>query len=220
MHQVSLLKLIMEILWEDESILVVNKPPGLPVHATLDTKRQNVLSLLKSKSKDLTLIHRLDSLTSGVLLLAKTKSAALHLQKQLMNHEMQKTYWAIVLGHPPNEARFEDFLKEKKIKNKTIMSVVKSGGKKAILDFRLMDEFDHCSLVEIQLLTGRMHQIRVQFSNRGFPLKGDALYGAETPPLFLHARKLEFTHPTTLEKVKFTAFLPEYFKDYLKDPME
>lgn len=186
---------MIKVLFQNSDYLVVDKPCGVPVHATVDKKRENILDLLKAQLKvdELFLAHRLDKDTSGCLALSLNHAAQVHLTKVFSEREIKKTYVCVVEGSGfKSEETFEDFLKEKKEKGKELMSVVRSGGRKAISICRLIKESHNFSLVEMEIKTGRMHQIRVQLASRGHAIVGDPFYGGiEAPRLFLHAKSIE-----------------------------
>lgn len=192
-----------EILFEDKNFLGVCKPDGLVVHATVDKQRANLYDLLKANysSEYLGLHHRLDVQTSGAMLFTKNEEVNPFVQEGFKTHSIIKKYWAIVHGRVDVDLRYEDFLKAKKIKNKEVMEKVLKGGVKAISLVKTIKASESLSLLEFTLLTGRMHQIRVQSKIRNHPILGDALYGDESldkklkpARMFLHSRSLEFTY--------------------------
>lgn len=205
------------ILFEDNHILVVEKPPGVPSQED-KTRDSDLLSQVKYYLKQryqkpgevyLGLIHRLDRPTGGAMVLAKTSKAASRLSEQMRQKTIQKKYLCLVHGIPdPSEGEWRDFLfkiqKENYVK---VVSADKAGAKEALLRYRLVETIEKLSWVEVELLTGRSHQIRVQFSSRKHPLVGDRLYGKGLKPfsryLALWAWELSFEHPVKKERMTF-----------------
>lgn len=214
----------LEILFEDEDILCVNKPSGVVVHKTLDQSRLNILDQVEKKypSKKVVLHHRLDEGTSGALLFSISSDGKKTLSKQFEERTLTKKYQAIVKGEIDVEKmRLECFLKENKIKKKRLMSVVKSGGKKAVLELTTIKKARGFTHVEVNLITGRRHQIRVQLASHGFPILGDNDYGDKEynyknglKRLFLHASYLEI-YNSKEELIKIESELPLEFKNLL-----
>lgn len=207
---------MIKILYEDNHLLVVEKPINIPVQAD-SSKDMDLLTMLKEDLKIrykkpgdvyLGLVHRLDRPVGGVMVFAKTSKAAARLSDQVRTHAFQKTYHAVVMGIPPKDGTLKDYL----LKNeKTNTVTVDKRGKEAILSYFLLKTVKNMSLVEISLKTGRSHQIRVQFSSRGYPLYGDQRYNKtakEKEQIALHASSLSFYHPVTKELLTFTSSLP------------
>ena len=201
----------LEILYEDNHLIVARKPVGILSQEDI-TGDIDMLTLLKQYLKDkyqkpgnvyLGLVHRLDRMTGGVMVFARTSKAASRLNEQIKAGEFIKKYYAITNGIVPSEGVFTDYL----IKDeKEVKSYVgnKNNGKLASLSYKLVKTIDNTSLVNIKLETGRHHQIRVQFSHRGYPLLGDSLYGDNHKvDLCLFAYHLEFNHPTKNEHLEF-----------------
>lgn len=202
-------------LYENDDFLVVDKPSGLVVHATLDKDRENLYDLLKEKYSDLSLIHRLDKDTSGAILFSKKKSANNEIQKIFDERLIKKSYIAIVHGEWKDpEGKLEDFIKKEKIKGLELMVKVSKGGQKAITYFEVVEIKNNFSLIKFTLETGRMHQIRVQSALRNHPLLGDGLYGKKdrAERLYLHSHILEFVYKNQLIKVE--SRIPDAFKQY------
>ncbi len=209
------------ILYEDNHLLVVEKPINIPVCAD-DSHDDDLLSILKQYLKDkyqkpgnvyLGLVHRLDRPVGGVMVFAKTSKAAGRLSVQVQNHTMEKTYVAVCDGKVPDRGEFLDYLKKDNKKNQSFVTD-KEHGKEARLQYKRLDYVNGCSLVEIYLKTGRSHQIRVQFSSRGFPLIGDAKYNRNSDNktnVALFAKKLCFYHPVSKEKLAFELDLPKRY---------
>ena len=215
-----------EVLFLDEDLLAVCKPAGMLVQGdrtgdpTLLAQAREYLRR-KFHSPDevyLGLVHRLDRPTSGVTIFARNSKAAAHLSAQFQNRTARKTYWALVEGKVPDEGNWVDNI----VRMGVTSRVVKRGGEgqEAVLYFRCLGYRNDISWVEIELHTGRHHQIRVQFAYRGHPVVGDLRYGAEVKfgqkALALHARALTITHPTQGTKMTFTAeparLWPKYFR--------
>ena len=198
-----------KILYEDNHIIVVVKPSGILSQGD-NTKDDDMLSLIKEYIKVkyqkpgnvyLGLIHRLDRMTSGVMVFGKTSKASSRLSNDIRNHLFSKKYYAIVKGTISNSGEMVDCL----MKNEsTGISYVDKNGKEAKLKYKVIKKMDNLNLVDIELLSGRHHQIRVQFSSRNNPVLGDALYDEKYDgKLYLHAYSLSFNHPITKEKMEF-----------------
>lgn len=216
-------KMKINILYEDNHLLVVEKPINM-LSQSDNTKDQDLLTLLKEYIKEkyhkpgnvyLGLVHRLDRPVGGVMVFARTSKAASRLSDQIKNHKLKKTYLAIVEGIIEEDTTtWTD--KIKKLDNGN--SIISEDGKEAILDFTVLDrnKKENMTLVKINLKTGRHHQIRVQFAYHNHPLCGDQRYGnGEKKQIALFAYKLSFEHPTTKEKLEFTV-LPPKIDDWTK----
>ena len=198
------------ILYEDNHIIVVYKFPGI-LSQSDSTKDLDMVSIIKRYLKDryhkpgnvyLGLVHRLDRPVKGVMVFAKTSKAAARLSEQIRNGQMHKKYYAVVEGILKEK---EGILENKieKIDNKKVL-IDSPNGKEARLEYKVLKEKDNLSLVDINLLTGRYHQIRLQFSSRNHPLYGDTLYGSKYKgDLALISYSLSFIHPITKEKMCF-----------------
>lgn len=199
-----------EILYEDNHVIVAVKPANILSQSDI-TGDYDMLSILKKYIKEkykkpgnvyLGLVHRLDRPTGGVMVFARTSKAASRLSKQIKEGKLKKTYLAVIPNFNLKEGSFIDYLK-KDNSNNTIVSN-KEKGKYSELHYQLLEVKENLSLVKINLITGRHHQIRVQFSSRGFPLYGDQRYGENNKKqLALFAYRLEFVHPVTKEKMIF-----------------
>lgn len=210
-------------LFEDNHVLVVNKPAGLLSQADL-TGDLDVLTVARHilKRRDhkpgnvyLGLVHRLDRPVSGAMIVAKTSKAASRLSEALRQRTLHKVYWAVVEGTPqPSEALLEHHLR-KDPRQKRSFVVAPSEGKPARLRYRVLREHGNRSLVEVELLTGLPHQIRVQLSHIDCPIVGDRKYGAAPlavpGTIALHARLVRFEHPVRREQIEVEAPLPENF---------
>jgi 23S rRNA pseudouridine1911/1915/1917 synthase len=212
----------MTILYEDNHIIAVNKSTSEIVQGdkTGDQPLSETIKLyLKEKYNKpgevfLGVTHRLDRPVSGVVLFAKTSKALTRLNEMFRNQEVKKTYWAIVKEKPAiPEGRLEHYLIRNEKQNKSVaFDTERSDAKKAALTYRLIAHSDTYYLLEVQLETGRHHQIRCQLAKMGCPIKGDLKYGfPRSNPnggISLHARSVEFIHPVSKEKIHLTAPVP------------
>ncbi len=221
-----------EILYEDSDIIVVNKPKGMVVHPGNGNPDGTLVNALMTICKDSLsgiggeirpgIVHRLDKDTSGVIVVAKNDKAHINLSEQIKNHEVEKTYIALVRG----------IVKEKEAtinmpigrnKNDRKKMAVEKDGKVAITNFKVLERFpkDNCTLLEVKIETGRTHQIRVHLSHIGYPVIGDTTYSNGKNKWgvvgqCLHAKRLKFKHPTTGKEMTIEAELPDYFKEILE----
>lgn len=212
----------LQVLYEDNHIIVINKRVGDIVQGdkTGDKPLSDVVkSYLKEKYNKpgnvyLGVVHRLDRPTSGIVLFAKTSKALPRLNKLFQQKEAKKTYWAVVKNRPPKDQDILiHYLKRNPKQNKSFAHKNEvPDSKKAILDYRIVKKLDNYFLLEIDLQTGRHHQIRSQLSAIGCPIKGDLKYGFDRSNkdagIHLHARKLEFVHPIKKEPIKIIAEVP------------
>ena len=213
----------MTVLYEDNHIIAVNKTCNEIVQGdkTGDTPLSEIVkAYIKEKYNKpgevfLGVTHRLDRPTSGVVLFARTSKALTRLNEMFKSHDqIKKTYWAIVQGAPKQpEARLENWLTRNEQLNKS--SIAKSNAKEAklaILTYKTLAKGEHYTLLEINLETGRHHQIRCQLAAIGCPIKGDLKYGAKRSNpdggICLHARKIEFVHPVSKQTICITAPIP------------
>lgn len=213
----------LQVLHEDNHTVVVNKRPGDIVQGDktgdvpLSEKIKDYLKVKYNKPGNVFcgVVHRIDRPTSGALVFARTSKALSRLNEQFRGKSTRKIYWAVVEQKPPQkEGRLIDFLKKNEKQNKSY--VVKEGtpgAKQAVLKYRNLGASDKYHLLEIELETGRHHQIRCQLANIGCCIKGDVKYGARRSnkdlSIHLHSRELAFDHPTTKERVKIVAKCPE-----------
>ncbi len=209
---------MIKIIYEDNHLLVVEKPINIPVQAD-ESNDMDFLNLLKEYIRKqyakpgnvyLGLVHRLDRPVGGIMVFAKTSKAASRLSKQIRTHRMEKGYLAVMIGElfPANGKLVDKLIKDTK---KNIV-VVSDEGKEAILNYQVIDTIDNLSLVEIDLITGHSHQIRVQFASRNHPLYGDQKYnkGATVgEQIALFANRLSLYHPITREKMEFKLDIPK-----------
>lgn len=212
-------KVMNNILYEDNHIIVVEKKINIPVQED-ESKDEDLLTIIKKYIKDkynkpgnvyLGLVHRLDRPVGGIMVFAKTSKAASRLSDQVRTHQISKKYYAIVEG----KLNKEGILKDKLLKDtKTNIVRVDKNGKDSELSYKLVNTKDNLNLVDIDLKTGRSHQIRVQFSSRNNPLYGDQKYnkGAKVgEQIALFAYQLSFYHPTTKELMTFKLPLPNRY---------
>jgi len=217
-----------EIVYQDSDIVVINKPQGLVVHPCTSTKSGTLVNGLLFKIQDLSgingilrpgIVHRLDKDTSGLLVVAKNDQAHAKLAQALKDKTtFKRKYIALCEGHfKENEGRIESFIeRDKKDRKKMTFS---NSGKWAITNYRVIERYENCDLVEFSLETGRTHQIRVHSKMKGHPIVGDIIYGHPVKELsgqLLHSYKLDFIHPCTNEEMSFEIDLPDYFKNYIK----
>lgn len=211
---------MIKILYEDNHLLVVEKPVNMPVQAD-NTKDKDMVNELKKYLKEkyqklgnvyLGLVHRLDRPVGGVMVFAKTSKAAARLSNQIKNHDLKKEYHAVIIGNiKPEKATIEDYLLKD---SKNNLVTVNPKGKYACLTYQLIKKVDNLCLINIFLKTGRSHQIRVQFSSRGYPLYGDQRYNKNAKvgeQIALWATSLSFNHPITKELLTFTSKYPNTY---------
>ena len=212
-------KVMNNILYEDNHIIVVEKKINIPVQED-ESKDKDLLTIIKEYIKEkynkpgnvyLGLVHRLDRPVGGVMVFAKTSKAASRLSEQVRTHQLSKKYYAIVEGKLKKEGTLKDKLL-KDTKNNIVK--VDSKGKDSELSYKLIGTKDNLNLVDIDLKTGRSHQIRVQFSSRNNPLYGDQKYNRNAKvgeQIALFAYSLSFYHPTTKELMSFKLDLPDRY---------
>ena len=213
----------MDILYEDNHLIALVKPSGLATmglpegEETLFTRTKAYIKEKYAKPGEVYLgvVSRLDMPVTGVVIFARTSKAAARLSEQFRNHTVEKIYTALVEGAiTPPEGECVDYICENK-RSRNIFREPIDRGKESRLRYRKLRQINQCSLIEVQLETGRKHQIRLQLASRGFPIRGDAKYGATMSfpgGIALHAWKLTFSHPTTKERIELVAPLPETFE--------
>lgn len=209
------------IIYEDNHLLVVEKPVGIPVQED-KSKDIDMIRLLKdyriknenkSGNAYIGLVHRLDRPVGGIMVFAKTSKAASRLSEEIRNNTFHKTYLAVIKGTLKNkENTLNDYLIKNEKENKSYVTS-KDKGKASSLKYKVISEKDSLSLVEINLITGRSHQIRVQFSSRNHPLVGDSKYGnnPNNIDIALFAQSITLVHPTTKETLTFTLKVPNRY---------
>jgi 23S rRNA pseudouridine1911/1915/1917 synthase len=215
----------LEILYEDNHLLVVVKPVNVPVQGD-SSGDMDLLSLVKADLKEryhkpgqvfVGLVHRLDRPVGGVMVFAKTSKAAARLAEQIRVHEFTKYYYAVVRGRPAAAAgQLVDYLRKNPRTNTVqIVAATEPGAKKAVLDYKVVAEAVELSLVQINLQTGRSHQIRVQMAALGHPLYGDQKYGSQVnrpgQQIALWATRLAFKHPTKADQLEFVSNPPAQY---------
>ena len=219
-----------DVLYEDNDIIVVNKPKGMVVHPANGnpdgTLVNAILSICKNSLSGIGgelrpgIVHRLDKDTSGLIIVAKNDKAHINMSEQIKERNVKKTYIALVRGNVPEEEATINMPIGRSTKDRKKMAVTKNG-KQAITHFKVLKRYSKYTLLEIKIETGRTHQIRVHMAEIGYPVVGDAVYsngknefGIEGQ--MLHAYKLEFMHPITNKHMELTAPLPQYFEEILK----
>lgn len=219
-----------EIIYEDNDIIVVNKPKGMVVHPANGNPDGTLVNAIMAICKDSLsgiggeirpgIVHRIDKDTSGLLIVAKNDNAHVKMSEQIKNHEVKKTYIALVRGvFKENEATI-DMPIGRSMSDRKKMAVTKNG-KNAITHIKVLTRFDKYTLLQVNIETGRTHQIRVHLSQIGYPIVGDYTYSNGKNEFnvigqCLHAQKLEFYHPITQKYMCLEAELPQYFKDILE----
>mgnify|MGYP001193269838 FL=1 len=211
------------ILYEDNHLIIVNKPPKIPVQGDR-TGDLSLIDIAKKYIKErdkkpgnvfMGLPHRIDRPTSGIVVLSKTSKSLSRMTKIFKERRVKKVYWAIVKKKlHKDQATLINFLKKNQIKNKSFASKDKKNGfLKSELNYHFKQKIDSYYLYEVELITGRHHQIRAQFSYAGSPIKGDVKYGANAPnkngSIHLHSRNIEFKHPVNDKTINITASPPK-----------
>ena len=207
----------MNIIYEDNHLIIINKAPGELSQSdktkdiSLVDELKNYLKVKYNKQGNayLGLINRLDRPTSGLLIFAKTSKSLTRMNELQKNRKIKKTNYAITEKLPKkNSNQLTNFLKKNQTKNKSfVVDESNTKSKKAVLNYNIIRKLENYFLLEIILETGRHHQIRCQLSHIGFPIKGDVKYGAKRPnkdrSISLHSNKIEFIHPVTKKKIKY-----------------
>jgi len=224
----------LDVLFEDDDLIVLNKPPGLVVHPSAGHEQHTLVNaLLHHCQGQLSgiggvarpgIVHRLDKDTSGCLVVAKNDPAHLRLANQFAGREVKKIYHALVCGEMPRDSGEIRASIARHPSHRKRMAVSGDGGREAWTSYRVLERFPHAAYLEAVLHTGRTHQIRVHFQHLGCPLVGDKTYGKRqnhrlgelteyvAPRQMLHARKLSFVHPCNGDPLSFEASLPEDFQ--------
>ena len=214
---------MLEVLYEDNHIIAVNKKPSDIIQGDKTRDRplgEFVKDYIKKKYNKpgdvfLGVVHRLDRPVSGVILFARTSKALSRLNELFRSKQVQKTYWAVVKNKPnPTKDILVHYLKKNQQKNKsTAFNREEDGTLKSELSYQLIKSLDNYHLLEVLPITGRHHQIRVQLSKIGSPIKGDIKYGSDRTnkdaSIHLHARKIEFIHPVKKEPISISATPPK-----------
>lgn len=225
----------LDVVYEDDDVIVVNKPQGMVVHPAPGHTNGTLVSALLFHCKDSLsdingvirpgIVHRIDKDTSGLVAVAKNNAAHLALAAQLEDHSLSRVYYAVVQGHL-RENGFVDAPIARHKTDRKKMAVAREGGKRAVTHYEIVEEFNGFTLAKMKLETGRTHQIRVHMAHIGHPILGDPVYGRPTqferrhPGLIkgqcLHAGQLSFVHPSSGERVTVSCRLPENFERVLE----
>lgn len=222
-------EIALDIVYEDQDIIVINKPQGMVVHPAHGNYTGTIVNALLSHCDTLSgingvmrpgIVHRIDKDTSGIIVIAKNNEAHLSLSEQLKEHSITRCYNALVEGRVKNDTGTIETLIGRNPKERKEMAVVSQNGRKAVTHYRVLESFDSFTLIEARLETGRTHQIRVHMAHIGHPVVGDLVYGYkkqrfDTKGQLLHARVLGFAHPRTGKYMEFEAPLPDYFETIL-----
>lgn len=216
-----------EILYEDPSVIAVNKPAGLTVHAgagahsgTLVNRLVHHFGSLSQLGGELRpgIVHRLDKGTSGVLLVARTDAAHRALAEQFSSRTVEKTYLALAEGRIASDSGRITLPVTRDPVRRTRMTARLNRGREALTDYRVLQRFDRFTYLEIRIGTGRTHQIRAHLAAIGHPVAGDRLYGAKAGPrIFLHAWRIVFWSPATGERIRLEAPLPAELREWLAE---
>lgn len=217
----------LDILYEDEAVVAVNKPAGMVVHAGAGTHSGTLTNALVHRFGKLSqlggelrpgIVHRLDRYTSGVILAARNDSAHQALAKQFAGRTVEKVYFALVHGQLKKEEGSITLPIARDPIHRTRMTTRIAAGRTAVTSYRVLRRFEKHTYVEVRIGTGRTHQIRAHFASMHHPVAGDTLYGApasEHGRFFLHAARITFTSPATGERVTVEADLPPPLRDWL-----
>lgn len=210
----------LDILFEDDQLLFVNKPAGMVVHPAQGSRRHTLVNALLYHTRHLSqvgggdrpgIVHRLDKDTSGVMIVAKNNAAHRFLAKQFKDHTIERVYLTVVRGVVQHDEGLCEEPVGRAFLNKKKVIIRPTGGKEAATSFRVLKRFNQATLLEIYPHTGRTHQIRVHMKHIGHPVMGDSFYGLASSLIgrqALHAASLEVTHPKTKERIGFSSPLP------------
>ena len=220
----------LDIVYEDDELIVVNKPKGLVVHPGAGNEEHTLANALKFHSDNLStlngefrpgIVHRIDKDTAGLLIVAKNDTAHAFLSNQLVDHTLGRKYYALVLGViSENEGKIiAPIGRDQKFRQKMAVDLLR--GKEAETNFKVIERFNGFTLIECSLKTGRTHQIRVHLNYIGHPVIGDPVYGKGNRALYddgqlLFAHEIHFIHPKTKKEMTFSVDLPQYFKEILE----
>ena len=219
----------LNILFEDNHLLVLNKPADLVTMGAAESD-PSLVKLAKAYIAQkynkmgnvyLGVVSRLDRMSSGVVVLARTSKAASRLTAQFRDRTVDKVYWALIAGKMDQRIGYlEDFVRKDDSQHRMVTCTAKAkGAKSAKLRYEVQGSGNDCQHLKIQLETGRKHQIRLQLSSRGLPIIGDRKYGSSKPfsnGIALHSRVLRLEHPTLRQRMEFTADAPKCWKKYLR----
>ncbi|MBR3162617.1 MAG: RluA family pseudouridine synthase [Clostridia bacterium] len=221
----------LEVIYEDNDIIVINKPKGLVVHPANGNPDGTLVNAIMALCKDSLsgiggeirpgIVHRLDKDTSGILIVAKNDEAHINLSEQIKNRNVKKVYLALVRGVVKENEATIDMPIGRSTRDRKKMAVDKKG-KNAITHIKVLRRYDEYTLLEVRIETGRTHQIRVHLSEIGYPVVGDTVYSNGKNRFgivgqCLHAKSLDFKHPITGKEMHLEAELPEYFKNIIKE---
>ena len=220
----------LDIVYEDQDILIINKPQGMVVHPANGHYEHTLVNAILHHCHDLSgingvmrpgIVHRIDKDTSGLICVAKNDKAHLCLAEQLKDHSMSRTYTALVRGVIPENSGEINLPIGRDPHNRQKMAVTRSNSKEAVTYFKVLKRYTNSTLIECKLKTGRTHQIRVHMAYIGYPIEGDPLYGGRKyDELYkngqlLVATSLKLTHPTSKKEMEFKIDLPNYFLEVL-----
>ncbi len=221
----------LDIVYEDDDLLVVNKPKGMVVHPAAGNFENTLVNGLMHHCKDSLsgingvmrpgIVHRIDKNTSGLLIVAKNDNAHIHLAEQIKEHSFTREYEAVVYGNFKDDCGTVNApIGRHPIKRKQ-MAVTNTASRNAVTHYEIIERFGEFTHLKLKLETGRTHQIRVHMAYIGHPVAGDDVYGpkkviTELSGQCLHAKKIGFVHPVTQKYIEFDSELPEYFNKYLR----
>lgn len=222
-------KMDLDIIYEDDDVIVVNKPNGMVVHPAVGNKSKTLVNGLLYYSKNLStingefrpgIVHRIDAYTTGLLMVAKNDKAHKILAKELEEKKTTRKYIALVWGIINTDTGTIDAPIGRDINDRKKMAVTDINSKDAITHFKVIERYSNATLIELKLETGRTHQIRVHMNYIGYPVVNDPVYGRrkliDNTGQCLHAKTLGFIHPTTHEYMEFDSPLPPCFENILK----
>ena len=219
----------LDVIYEDKDIIIINKEKGMVVHPGNGNPDGTLANAIMAKCKDSLsgiggeirpgIVHRIDKDTSGILIIAKNDKAHINLSNQIKEHKTKKTYLALVRGIVKENKATIDMPIGRSQKDRKKMAVTKKG-KNAITHIKVLKRYKENTLLEINIETGRTHQIRVHLAEIGYPIVGDYIYSNGKNKFgvkgqMLHAYKIKFKHPTTNKEVEYTAKLPKYFENII-----
>ena len=219
----------LDVIYEDNDILVVNKQKGLVVHPGNGNPNGTLVNAIMARCKDSLsgiggeirpgIVHRIDKDTSGLLIIAKHDKAHINMSEQIKDHKVVKTYLALVRGNIKENEATIDMPIARSTRDRTKMAVSKTG-KKAVTHIKVLERFDGFTYIKVNIETGRTHQIRVHMAQIGFPIVGDIVYSNGKNPFnvvgqMLHSSRLEFVHPISGKNMDLEAPIPQYFENVL-----
>ncbi len=230
----------LDVIWEDEHIIVVNKPPHMVIYPAAGNKSHTLMNALLSRCKKLSsigaplrpgVVHRLDKDTSGAIVIAKNDSAYFSLVNQFKKREIEKQYLVLLYGNIKKDHGEIKASIGRSVSDRKKMSTKTRKGKEAVTRFEVMKRFKSVTLAKVKIITGRTHQIRVHFASTGSPVLGDKTYGKKTVIKFgqktinfnrqmLHAYSLKFKHPVNGDILEFTAPMPDDMEKAIRELSE